>query len=217
MQTPLYRRASATGENLTLKNDHIRLEFYKRICGWGWAEIWTPDNRMMAVLDHFGELMVRDQEIPMRIEAESYDLTRQGDTQILTFPVSTTMATQKLKGTSFEKWVNFPFAEPVLTGEVIFSLKDDEACVHMQANLTSNANVYARYLRGVWLLAGEGTYGTEKTDSILPGVDWCLDKEWSSGIDFFKDPWANRSIPHRNKVSAPVIALSNDGWGIGVS
>ena len=53
MNAPLYRRASATGENLTLANDHIRLEFYKRICGWGWAEIWTPDRRMIAVLDHF--------------------------------------------------------------------------------------------------------------------------------------------------------------------
>ncbi|MBR2950261.1 MAG: hypothetical protein IKC46_10385 [Lachnospiraceae bacterium] len=217
MNAPLYRRASATGENLTLANDHIRLEFYKRICGWGWAEIWTPDRRMIAVLDHFGELMVRDQEIPMRIEAADYTLTREGDTQVLTFPVATTMATQKLKGTSFEKWVNFPFAEPILTGEVIFTLKDTDASVHMQARLTSAANVYARYLRGVWLLAGEGTYGTQKTDSILPGIDWCIDQEWSSGIDFFKDPWANRSIPHRSKVTAPVMALSHDGWGIGVS
>ena len=82
MNVPIYRRASATGENLTLQNNHIRLEFYKRICGWGWAEIWTPDGRMMAVLDHFGELLTRDQEIPMRIEGESYTLTREGDTQI---------------------------------------------------------------------------------------------------------------------------------------
>ena len=37
MQNPLYRRASAAGENLTLQNDRIRLEFYKRICGWGWV------------------------------------------------------------------------------------------------------------------------------------------------------------------------------------
>ena len=33
MNAPIYRRASATGENLSLQNDHIRLEFYKRICG----------------------------------------------------------------------------------------------------------------------------------------------------------------------------------------
>lgn len=217
MEKPLYRRASAAGENLTLQNDQIRLEFYKRICGWGWAEIWTPDNKMMAVLDHFGELMVRDQEIPMRIEAETYTLTREGDTQVLRFPVGTTMATQKLKGTSFEKWVHFPFVETALSGEVVFTLKDGEARVGMHTSLISNANLYARYLRGVWLLAGEGTYGTEKTDSILPGVDWCLDKEWSSGTDFFKDPWANRCIPHRNKVSAPVMALSHEGWGLGVS
>ena len=217
MQKPLYRRASDAGENLTLQNDRIRLEFYKRICGWGWAEIWTPDGRMMAVLDHFGELLTRDQEIPMRIEAESYTLTREGDTQILRFPVATTMATQKLKGTSFEKWVHFPYTETALNGEVVFTLKDGEARVHMHPSLISGANLYARYLRGVWLLAGEGTYGTQKTDSILPGVDWCLDSEWSSGSDFFKDPWALRCVPHRNMVSAPVMALSHEGWGIGVS
>lgn len=217
MSTPIYRRASATGENLTLQNEHIRLEFYKRLCGWGWAEIWTPDGRMMAVLDHFGELLTRDQEIPMRIEGESYTLTREGDTQILRFPVATTMAQQKLVGTSFEKWVHFPYVETALSGEIVFTLKDSDACVHVHTSLTSNANLYARYLRGIWLLAGEGTYGTEKTDSILPGVEWCLDKEWSSGTDFFKDPWANRSVPHRNKVSAPVMALSHEGWGIGVS
>lgn len=217
MQKPLYRRASATGENLTLKNDHIRLEFYKRICGWGWAELWTPDGKMMGVLDHFGELLARDQEIPMRIEGDSYTLTREGDTQILRFPVATTMAQQKLMGTSFEKWVHFPYVETALSGEVVFTLKDSEAVVHMQTKLTSNANLYARYLRGVWLLAGEGSFGTEKTDSILPGVEWCLDKEWSSGMDFFKDPWADRRVPHRNKVSAPVMALSHDGWGLGVS
>ena len=217
MQKPLYRRASASGEGLTLQNEHIRLEFYKRICGWGWAEMWTPDGKMMAVLDHFGELLLRDQEIPMRLEAERYELTREGDTQVLRFPVATTMPTQKLKGTSFEKWVHFPFTEPVLTGEVVFTLKDSDAIVHMHASLTSCANMYARYLRGVWLLAGEGTYGTAKDDSILPGVEWCLDQEWSSGMDFFKDPWANRCIPHRNKVSAPVMALSHEGWGVGVS
>lgn len=162
MQKPLYRRASATGENLTLKNDHIRLEFYKRICGWGWAELWTPDGKMMGVLDHFGELLARDQEIPMRIEGDSYTLTREGDTQILRFPVATTMAQQKLMGTSFEKWVHFPYVETALSGEVVFTLKDSEAVVHMQTKLTSNANLYARYLRGVWLLAGEGSFGTEK-------------------------------------------------------
>ncbi len=217
MQKPLYRRAAATGDNLTLQNDCIRLEFYKRICGWGWAEIWTPDGKMMAVLDHFGELLARDQEIPMRIEGDAYTLERVGDTQVLTFDVATTMATQKLQSTSFEKWVHFPYVETALCGKVIFTLKDGEARVHMQTLLDSKANLYARYLRGVWLLAGEGSYGTAKTDSILPGVEWCINDEWSSGIDFFKDPWALRSIPHRNVVGAPVMALSHEGWGIGVS
>ena len=52
---------------------------------------------------------------------------------------------------------------------------------------------------------------------MLPGVEWLVGEEWSSGTDWFKDPWALRVVPHPNKVTAPVLALSCDGWGIGLA
>ena len=52
---------------------------------------------------------------------------------------------------------------------------------------------------------------------MIPGVEWVIGDEWSSGLDWFKDPWALRSVPHPYKVTAPLMALSYDGTGIGMS
>ena len=214
---PVYRRASTTGESLVLENDKVRFVLWKRICGWGFGELYTPEGRLMAVLDHFGELMLRDQEIPMRLEAKEYEAFSDGDTEGYIFKVETTMAAKMLKGTSFESWVHFPFEEPILSGTVTVSLKKGDDRIGYAVSLTSNANVYARYLRLFWLLCGEGSYGTKKTDALLPGVDWPVGEEWSSGTDFFKDPWANRCIPHPNKVASPVMAVSEGGDAVAVS
>ncbi len=215
--TPKFRRASYDGESVALENDRIQARFFKRLCGWGFAELYTPSGRLMAVLDHFGELKVRDQEIPMRFEAASYSYARQGDVQTLIFPVETTMAQQKLVGTSFESWVHFPFIETAAAGTVTFSLRDGEAVLRVRYALQSKANLYVQYLRGPWLLVGEASFGTLRDDAMLPGVDWCIGEEWSSGTDFFKDPWANRTIPHPYKVSAPVMAVSEGGDGVGLA
>ena len=51
----------------------------------------------------------------------------------------------------------------------------------------------------------------------MPGVEWLVGDEWSSGTDWFKDPWAMRCVPHPNKVTIPVMALSHDGIAIGLS
>lgn len=48
-------------------------------------------------------------------------------------------------------------------------------------------------------------------------MDWAIGDEWTSGSDFFKDPWALRVAPHPNKVSVPVMAISHDGDAIGLA
>jgi hypothetical protein len=89
--------------------------------------------------------------------------------------------------------------------------------VFLEYRLVSKANQYARYVRGPWLKVGEGVFGSAKTDAIFPGIEWLLDEEWSSGTDWFKDPWAMRWAPHPNKVAIPVMAVSQDGYGIGLA
>lgn len=214
---PLYKRTSYDGEYLVLENDSIRFVLYKRLCGWGFGELYNKEGKLLAVLDHFGELLLRDQEIPMRLEAEDYECVKSENGVSYIFNVKTTMPAEKLKGTSFEPWVSFPFERPVIEGRVTVSLGNDDTDIKYSFEAEAKANIYASYLRLFWLLCGEGSYGTEKTDAMLPGVDWPLGKEWSSGNDFFKDPWANRSIVHPSKISAPVMALSHGGDAVGVS
>lgn len=77
------------GDSVTLKNGLMEVVLYKRLSGWGFAELFDARGRLMGVLEHLGELLVRDQELPMRLEAQDYLLRieENGD-QTLVFSVS---------------------------------------------------------------------------------------------------------------------------------
>ena len=115
---PQYRHASYGGQTITLQNKHLRLDVHKRLTGWGWGEIFTAGGKFMAVLDHLGELLLRDQEIPMRLEAADARRTTGDFGERLTFAVESLLIKEKLRGTSFEKWINYPLTERAMVGEV---------------------------------------------------------------------------------------------------
>ena len=49
---------------------------------------------------------------------------------------------------------------------------------------------------------------------ILPGVDWAIGDEWTSGSDFFKDPWAlPLSPPQQGVCAVDGDQLRGDGIG----
>lgn len=214
---PHYKKTSYTGKTVALENEFITFNFYKRIKGWGWGEIITPDGKMMAVLEHFGELKLRDQDIPVRFVASSFSKKKTENGEQLIFQVESVVVRDVLKGTSFDNWMRYPYTEPAIKGKVSFTLSPNSPLVTLDYELESTGNYYAEYIRGPWLKVGESSFKTEKTDAILPGVDWAINDEWTSGTDFFKDPWALRVAPHPNKVTAPLMAISHDGTGIGLS
>ena len=215
--SPLYKRASYANESIELKNNFTQLKMFKRIDGWGWGEIYTSSGKLMAVIDHLGEVMIRDQDIPMRLTADSFQRKSGPDGESLLFKVKAVVVKDKLKGTSFEEWMKYPFSEPCLVGEVTITLSKNKPLLHLQYRLKSTGNYDARYIRGPWLKVGEGSFGMKKDDSILPGIEWTINDEWSSGTDWFKDPWALRSVPHPNQLAIPMMALSYGGTGIGLS
>ncbi len=214
---PRYQHASYGGESVTLQNNHLRLDVYKRLTGWGWGELSDQSGRFIAVLDHLGELLLRDQEIPMRLEAQSYEQRSVPSGQQLIFHVESLLIKEKLRGTSFENWINYPLTEHAMRGVVTITLDADVPILRLSYRLISQANQYARYVRGPWLKIGQDAFGTQKDDAIFPGVEWLLSDEWSSGTDWFKDPWALRVIPHPNKVAIPLMALSYQQTGIGLA
>lgn len=214
---PQYRRASYTGESVELKNDDMKLVMYRRIGGWGFGEVYNASGKLMAVLDHLGELMIRDQDIPMRFEAQDVRKVSGEAGESLIFDVKSVVVRDNLAGTSFERWMRYPFFEPAIVGEVTLTLAKDKPLLYMKYRLEATGNYYARYIRGPWIKVGEASFGTAKDDAIFPGIEWNLDDEWSSGLDWFKDPWAMRAVPHPNQVAIPMMALSHDGTGIGLS
>ncbi len=214
---PVYQHATYAGETITISNATMRIDVHKRATGWGWAEIFTPDGKCMGILDHLGELMLRDQEIPMRLQADTVEQTQGEFGQRLEFNVESLIIGEKLKGTSFDPWMKYPLDMHCMSGVVTLTLEPEQPVLHLSFRLVSNANQYARYIRGPWLKVGEGEFGSKKTDAILPGVEWLLDEEWSSGSDWFKDPWAMRWVPHANKVAIPLMAASYEGTGIGLA
>ncbi len=216
-EVPNYKRTSFANEKVTLQNEFIKFNLYKRIKGWGWAEVISPSGTMMAVMDHLGEIMLRDQDIPVRLVADSYTKEKTAEGEQLVFQVKSVVVRDVLKGTSFDNWMRYPFTEPALIGTVSITLAPNSSVIGLKYRLESTGNYYVNYIRGPWFKVGESSFGTAKTDALLPGIDWAIDEEWTSGTDFFKDPWALRVAPHPNKVSVPLMAISYKGTGIGLS
>lgn len=214
---PNFKRTSYSGETFSIENEYIRLNFYKRIKGWGWGEVLSPSGKMMAVLEHLGEIKLQDQDIPVRFVAESYSKEKTDKGEVLTFEVASVVVREVLAGTSFENWMSYPFTEPAIKGTVTFTIESNSRFVKLQYRLKSTGNYNAEYIRGPWLKVGEDSFHSKKTDALLPGVDWAINDEWTSGTDFFKDPWALRVAPHPNKVSVPIMTISHEGIGIGLS
>lgn len=214
---PIYHHATYAGETITLQNPSIRFDLHKRVTGWGWGELFTPDGKCIAILEHLGEIMLRDQDIPMRLEADEVEHSSGDFGERLTMQVKSLIVQEQLRGTSFESWMRYPLDSHCMEGEVTITLAPNSPLLTLSYRLISKANQHARYVRGPWLKVGEGSFGGAKTDAIFPGVEWLIGNEWSSGKEWFKDPWAMRWMPHPNKVTAPVMACSHEGDGIGLA
>lgn len=213
---PRYRKASSDGQYTIQENCAVRLVWFRRLGGWGFCEIYTPEGRLLAVLDHLGEVLVRDQEIPMRLEADTYRLEETESSIDMVFDVKSTVVQKLLDGTSFAPWMHYPFTRPVLTGTVRVSLDRVRPEITYSMRVKACENMYLRYLRGPWLKVGCDSFGTEKTDAIFPGIDWVVGKEWSSGNDWFRYPWSEKYAPFVNKMSAPCMTISHGGDAIGL-
>jgi len=213
---PRYQHASYSGETIAMDNGKMRVEMHKRLSGWGFAEIYGEDGKLMGVLDHFGEIMVRDMEIPMRMESETCTREDGEFGSRAVFAVKAQNIPLALKGSSFDPWMRYPFEQNCLAGTVTLTLAPDKPILYLEYRYEANQNLYATYIKGPWLKVGEASFGADKHDAIFPGVEWNVGREWSSGSDWFKDPWANKCIPHPNKIAIPVMAVSHGRAGIGM-
>jgi hypothetical protein len=214
---PVYEDAAYGGETVAIENPGLRVEIHKRLTGWGWAEVFAPSGRLMAVLDHFGEVKIPGLDVPLRMEAAQYQLERASGGQRLTFPVRLTTLNEMVAASEFKRFVKSPFNETAMAGTAVITLATDRPLVRVEYRFRLLADLGVSYLRGPWLKVGANSFGAAKDDGIFPGVEWLKGDEWSSGTDWFQHPWALRVAPDPFKVSVPVMAISHQGEGVGLA
>lgn len=196
----------------------MTVTLHRRATGWGWAMISAPDGAVLGVLEHLGEVLLRDQDPPARLEAIEVRREQGDDGERIVLDVASVVAADRIQGTSFDQWVAPSPHVPVLIGTVTLSLAADAPVLRMSWRLRAQTDCTVGYVRGPWFRAGEGegSFGSAKVDALLPGVDWAVGEEWTSGTDSFRDPWALRVAPHPRTVTTPMMALAHGGWAIGL-
>lgn len=214
---PTYEGASYGGESVRIDNSKMRVEIHKRLTGWGWAEIFNGAGQLIAVLDHFGEVKLPGLAIPLRMEAQKYELGKGDFGQRLTFPVTLTNLSDMAGVSAFKSWFKSPLMGPAMEGTITATLDPESPVLELTYEFKVLAILAVSYLRGPWLKVGADSFGAAKDDGIFPGVEWLVGDEWSSGTDWFQHPWALRVAPHPFKVAAPLMTLSYDGTGIGLA
>lgn len=218
---PRYKDATYGGETKVLENGAMRVEFHRRTTGWGWAELYTPDGKLMGVLEHLGEVKYPDQRIPTRLEASEFTLEQGDSGSRLHFDLrETTHEAMTDRSTTFGPFYKRPDRipqEPQYKGEAVFALHPELPVLSFEMRCVAQTAVTLSYIRGPWLRAGAASFGAAKTDAIFSGVEWCLGDEWSSSTDWFPHPWALRMAPHPLKVTAPFMAVSHEGHAIGLA
>ncbi|MDD2315620.1 MAG: hypothetical protein PHX12_12265, partial [Proteiniphilum sp.] len=122
-----YIKTSYANESVELKNSQIQIQLFKRLNGWGWGEISTGSGKFMAVLEHLGEIKLRDQDIPMQLVADSVKKTKNAEGETLEFAVRAVVVRDVLNNTSFDNWMVYPFTEPVIFGKVSITLVENSA------------------------------------------------------------------------------------------
>jgi len=194
---PRFTEAAYGGETVVLENPFMRVEVHKRTTGWGWAEIYTPQGKLMGVLPHFSELQENlggprgRSAFPRRLEAPEVkrETTPLGESLLLDVHALTNY--EFVRGSFLERMAR-PGEQPALTGQVRLTLEPDRPVLHLDYRFRWRNGTGLVALRGPWLLAGADSFGQAKTDAIFPGVEWLRGGEWSSNRSNMLPPFSDR-------------------------
>jgi hypothetical protein len=217
---PKYTDATYGNETKVLENNFMRVEVHKRKTGWGWAEIYTPQGKLMGVLPHLSELQDNlggkrgIMVAPRRLESTDVVEENTPEGQSLIFNVHSLTNYEFSRG-SFVEYMADPNEKPAMTGQVRLTLNPNQAVLQLDYRFRWLGLPGLAALRGPWLLVGTDSFGIEKTDAVFPGIEWLRKEEWSSNRNYMLAPLAERTAPHPFKVSIPLMAVSHEGNGIG--
>ncbi|MBN1348697.1 T9SS type A sorting domain-containing protein [candidate division KSB1 bacterium] len=97
-----------------------------------------------------------------------------------------------------------------------FGLACQSAQCNLQYQVMCSQNRELLLFTGPSVYLGEGSFGEQFQEAILPGVEWLVEGEHSSNTLDAHPPANLRFAPHPLKITAPIAALNVDGVTTGL-
>jgi hypothetical protein len=190
-----------TTHPLVLENSNVRLTFIEQPFGYGLGTLEWFDGtnwRIAGRLRALGQIRFLDtalNEHRILLYASKGQLTQDE----LTFESLYTDA----EGAEWHQTTTFRLAPASTMFETEYQL-------------TTNRQARLLAWSGPEYLAGEGSFGASRDSGLFPGLEYLIGSENSSGTDFADASVASRYVPHPNKITIPLMAVTFEGMTTGL-
>jgi len=197
--------ALTSEQEVVLENEYIRLVFPRSGDGYGLLDVqcWNGSWRSMAVSIPIGYAVY---------------LTNSGAQEVLLL----TPSSSEVGGNSSTKWASFTGSaldKDAVEWEFsyLFYLSNGDPSVKVHMEVSASRTRRLLRLNGPTLLAGEGSFGSERGKALFCGLEYLLEGEKSSGTDFVKAPKNVRAVPHPLKITIPLMAVESGNATVALS
>lgn len=183
----------ARSQMAAVESGSVRLAFEREPFGYGAAALemrdsagWRPVGRMRAL----GWIAYRD--------------ASGGDRQALFYAPQAEPALDGLAFTAEHRDAD----GALWTLRARFAGAGGAPWIAAEYTLSADRPVRLLAFAGPELYAGEGAPGFARDSALFPGLEYLLGDERSSGTDFASDGVAARYVPHPNKITIPLMAVT---------
>jgi hypothetical protein len=186
-----------SGDTLDLGNPHLRLVFPKNDFGYGVFAVDVNQSNHWTRLAVAGELsyLVVKQGAELSRRFVHADRFQKADLGPGGCGLEFTRSLDDGTGTRWDCRYSFVVSNDDRV-KIVYEAKPDKdgLLVHFQ---------------GPTLHVGEGTFGTKKDDGLFCGLEWLVgDEVSSSNLDMHNPDYYVRFVPHPNKITVPLMAVS---------
>ena len=184
----------------------VELRFPQSSAPMGVGELWIKQGarwQLVAKMPRLARLVYRDgsgqvHDVPLGITSTATDQ------QLL--PGAASLLSSHT-GADGAKWQ--------LTAD--FQPAPAQAAVDFIYQLTASKDVELLCFEGPMLYVGEGSFGSEKTEAVFPGMEWLVSGEVSSSMLDDHTPNHMRYVPHPNKVTVPAMGVQRGPVFVGLA
>ncbi len=190
-------------ETVSLAGDQLRLSFPRQPFGFGVGTLEYGDGvgwRVAGRLQSLGEIVYADAKGQVH--------------SALLYAQDALTAPHSLQFTAV-----FTDADgAVWRSQVAYALTPgaDAPFITVTHTLAADRDVRLLAWRGPRYLPGEGSFGKARDSALFPGLEYLLADDRSSSDRYVAAPLNRRYVPHPNKITIPLMAVTQDGLTTGL-